>query len=72
MSRSAKQEDKKYNYAHRASAKERFTDDKKEESKVKLSSGSYIDVTYYSDGSSTHHFGGPCGSTDYDENGEEC
>lgn len=28
-------------------------------------------TTYYKDGSSTVHWGGPCGSSSYDENGEE-
>ena len=27
---------------------------------------------HYKDGSSTVHWGGPCGSTNYDQNGEEC
>lgn len=35
-------------------------------------SGSSVSVTRYADGTSTHHFGGPCGSANYDENGEEC
>lgn len=35
-------------------------------------SGSEVAVTRYEDGSSTVHWGGPCGSTSYDENGEEC
>lgn len=34
--------------------------------------GSDISVTRYRDGSSTVHWGGPCGSTNYDEFGEEC
>ena len=34
--------------------------------------GSTITVDYYKDGRSTVHWGGPCGSTDYDEFGEEC
>lgn len=34
--------------------------------------GADIDVTYYKDGSSKVHWGGPCGSTSYDEYGEEC
>lgn len=34
--------------------------------------GGKVKVTRYSDGSSTYHFGGPCGSQDYDEFGNEC
>lgn len=34
--------------------------------------GSDVDVTYYSDGTSKVHWGGPCGSSNYDQYGEEC
>lgn len=34
--------------------------------------GGKVRVTRYSDGTSTVHWGGPCGSVNYDENGEEC
>lgn len=34
--------------------------------------GSTVSVDYYENGRSTVHWGGPCGSTDYDEFGEEC
>lgn len=34
--------------------------------------GSSIPVSYNDDGTSTVYWGGPCGSQDYDENGEEC
>lgn len=34
--------------------------------------GGKIKVTRYADGTSKYHFGGPCGSQCYDENGEEC
>ena len=37
-----------------------------------LPSGSPVNITRYSDGSSTVNWGGPCGSTNYDANGEEC
>lgn len=40
--------------------------------KVRGPSGTEEDVTYYADGSSTRHCGGPCGPMNYDENGEEC
>lgn len=40
--------------------------------RVRGPSGQEEDVTYYSDGSSTRHGGGPCGPMNYDENGEEC
>lgn len=34
--------------------------------------GGEVEVTRYADGSSTYHFGGPCGPMSFDENGEEC
>ena len=34
--------------------------------------GGTVDVTYYKNGKSTVHWGGPCGDSHYDENGEEC
>jgi hypothetical protein len=34
--------------------------------------GGEVLVTRRSDGTSTVHHGGPCGSQDYDEFGEEC
>lgn len=34
--------------------------------------GEDLRTTVYSDGSSTVHWGGPCGSTQYDAYGEEC
>lgn len=44
---------------------EKKYDPKKDETKTK------VDVTYHNDGSSTVHWGGPCGDSDYYENGEE-
>jgi len=34
--------------------------------------GGTVEVTYYKNGKSTVHWGGPCGDSHYDENGEEC
>jgi len=34
--------------------------------------GGTVEVTYYNNGHSTVHWGGPCGDQSYDENGEEC
>lgn len=39
---------------------------------VRNNTGGYNKITYYSDGTSTVHWGGPCGSTNYNEYGEEC
>lgn len=33
---------------------------------------SFIQRTIYEDGSTTVYWGGPCGSSNYDEFGEEC
>jgi hypothetical protein len=34
--------------------------------------GGKVAVTRFKDGSSTVHWGGPCGPMSYDKNGEEC
>ena len=34
--------------------------------------GGKVEVTRYADGSSTYHFGGPCGPIHFDSNGEMC
>lgn len=34
--------------------------------------GERVRVTRYRDGSSTYHYGGPCGDVQYDSNGDEC
>jgi len=52
--------------------RENLERDQYEDRKVRLSSGSEVDVTYYSDGTSIVHYGGPCSSVCYDANGEEC
>lgn len=62
----------KPNNAQRSRDDERFNDPRKEQKREKTPGGGYIDKTYYSDGSSTVNWGGPCGSTDYDEFGREC
>lgn len=64
-------DDKKGNYAQRATSDPTFSDPNSETKWVKGITGSEEKVTYYSDGSSTHHCG-MCGDWDYDENGEEC
>lgn len=66
-----KSEREKENNAQRARRDSNFTDSKAKIGKERGISGTEHEVTRYSDGSSTHHFGGPCGSSDYDENGEE-
>lgn len=60
------------NFAQKASEDSNFNDPDQEEGKLTIPGGSQIDVTYYSDGSSTHHFGPMAGDCNYDENGEEC
>ena len=35
-------------------------------------SGGKVRTTQYADGSTTYHFGGPCGSVSYDKFGNEC
>jgi len=62
----------KENNAQKARRDSSFTDSKAKTGKERTISGSDVEVTRYSDGSSTYHHGGPCGSSDYDENGEEC
>jgi hypothetical protein len=60
------------NNAQRTRNDKRFNDPKKEETREKTAGGGYVNQTHYSDGSSTVNWGGPCGSTDYDEYGREC
>lgn len=40
--------------------------------KERMASGEEVEVTRYSDGSSTYHFGGPVGSARFNADGEEC
>lgn len=63
---------KEENNAQRAKRDSRFVDDDAKTTKERGPSGSEHEVTRYSDGSSTVHFGGMGGHVDYDENGEEC
>ena len=51
---------------------EDVSDEDRSEAYVKGITSEKHRVTYYKDGSSTHHWGGPCGPTNYDEFGEEC
>jgi hypothetical protein len=60
------------NNAQRARRDNSFIDSQSKTSAERLGSGAFIQVTRYSDGSSTHNFGAMGGSQDYDENGEEC
>jgi hypothetical protein len=46
--------------------------DRRTVTKISPSTGSKEKMTYFSDGSSIRHCGGPCGPMHYDENGEEC
>lgn len=62
----------KYNNAQKARDNKSFVDKKATKGKERLPSGEEIEVTRYSDGSSTHHFGAMAGDIEYDENGEEC
>jgi hypothetical protein len=62
----------KPNNAQRARDDKNYSDKNATKSKRRLGSGSEVDVTDWSDGSSTHHFGGPVGDVEFDENGEEC
>lgn len=59
------------NNAQKAREDKSFNDSKKEESSKKIN-GTDVPVTYWSDGSTTTHFGGPVGDYESDENGEEC
>ena len=40
--------------------------------KERTASGSDVEVTRFKDGTSRVNWGGPCGSSCYDANGEEC
>lgn len=61
-----------YNYAQRSEMDSRFIDRDAKTGKITGCAGDDISVTNYSDGSSTYHFGGPCGNVSYNEFGEEC
>lgn len=63
---------RKRNYAQRASTNPDFVDPQLKEVYEKTPTGGEVQVTRYSDGSSTVHFGGPCGPQNYNEFGEEC
>ena len=60
------------NNAQKSREDKRFQDSRSSKETIKTSGGGEVDVTTYSDGSSKVHFGGPCGSVDYDEFGREC
>lgn len=64
--------DKKLNNAQRARDDKSFNDPNKTEGEERTISGTKVKKTYYSDGSTTTHWGGPVGDTETDENGEEC
>jgi hypothetical protein len=60
------------NYAQKYSSDKTFTDENKKTGKERTIDGSEVDKTYWSDGSTTTHWGGPVGDSESDENGEEC
>lgn len=64
--------DKELNNAQKAREDRNFQDDKKTTGKDRTLSGSEVNKTYWSDGSTTTHNGGPVGDTQTDEYGEEC
>ena len=57
--------------AQRASSDSTYSDPYSKQHEYKWN-GETVRTTNYSDGSSTVHHGGPCGSVNYDEFGEEC
>jgi hypothetical protein len=59
------------NNAQRASSDSRYRDSGAKRTRERFNGADY-ERTDYSDGSSTVHHGGPCGSTDYDHLGREC
>lgn len=66
---------KKYNdknNAQKDSKNSLFEDKNSKEETERLTSGTSVKVTRYSDGSSKVHFGGPVGDVNFDENGEQC
>ena len=63
--------DKKENNAQRASSNRNYRDSGAIRRTIHFN-GSDYETTDYSDGSSTVHHGGPCGSTNYDHLGREC
>jgi len=54
------------------SSRDSFSREDFEERMVDDGTGGKVEVIYYSDGTSTVHWGGPCGDSHYDEFGEEC
>ncbi len=64
--------DRKENNAQRARRDKDYFDSKSKRSKEKGLVNDDVEVTRYSDGSSTYHHGGPAGDMSYDEFGEEC
>jgi hypothetical protein len=60
------------NNAQKSREDKKFRDSRSITEKRKTSGGGEVDVTTYSDGSSTVNFGGLGGSIDYDEFGREC
>jgi hypothetical protein len=62
----------KKNNAQKSRDNKRYKDSKATTYKTKTPGGGKVEVTSYSDGSSTAHFGGPCGPVEYDQFGREC
>jgi hypothetical protein len=63
---------RKENNAIQSDTNPYFEDKNKKESYISDNVGSKVKQTRFSDGSSIVHFGGPCGSSRFDECGEEC
>jgi hypothetical protein len=60
------------NNAQKTRDDKRYKDSRATTDKRKTPGGGEVEVTTYSDGSSTVNFGGPCGSVEYDKFGREC
>jgi hypothetical protein len=60
------------NNAQKSRENKRYKDSRATTYKTKTAGGGEVEVTSYSDGSSTVHFGGLGGSVEYDQFGREC
>ncbi len=61
----------KKNYAQEVRDNPFFSDPYANTETINDQTGGKVKVTYYSDGSSTYHFGGPIGSVDFNKFGEQ-
>lgn len=64
--------DREENEAQKSIRDKSYRSDGAERKKEKTSSGSEVEKTYFTDGSSITHNGGPIGDTCADELGNEC